>query len=363
MQVLPADSTGIAHALSILRSGGIVAHATETCYGFACDVQNPDAVKRLFVIKKRPLDQPVSALFSSIEQAKLYVEWNEKAEELAKKYLPGPLTLILPTHKDAPHVIFCVPNALPLDRLHPLPPTPSPLRGRGGEGKENIFRSYRPSAIRNARQLRQSQTHAEDVLWDALRRDQFLNLHFRRQHPVGKYVVDFFCDTAALGIELDGSIHDQAEQRERDADRTLYMKEAGIRIVRFKNSDVEKDLGKVLSDIEKALSSAPPLPAPQGLGEGAGGRGCRSLGIRISSHSVAQQLVKEFGSPLSTSSANLHSQPNPYSAEDILKQFAEEEFQPDLILDSGLLPKNLPSTVINCTHAKGDVLRSGNLKL
>lgn len=87
----------------------MIAHATETCYGFACDLTNPAAVERLFLIKKRSSKFPVSALFPSIEEAKRYVEWNEKAEELAAKHLPGPLTLILPMRMDAPQKIFPVP--------------------------------------------------------------------------------------------------------------------------------------------------------------------------------------------------------------------------------------------------------------
>lgn len=88
-----------------------MAHATETCYGFACDLSNPEAVAKLFAIKERASDQPVSALFPSIERAKKYVEWNDRAEGLAQSHLPGPLTLILPLRKDAPQV-FPTPYAL-----------------------------------------------------------------------------------------------------------------------------------------------------------------------------------------------------------------------------------------------------------
>lgn len=95
MQVLPADQC-LEKAVEVIRSGGIVAHATETCYGFACDLTNPQAVAQLFLLKNRPEGQSVSALFPSVEEAKKWVEWNEKAEELATQYLPGPLTIIFP---------------------------------------------------------------------------------------------------------------------------------------------------------------------------------------------------------------------------------------------------------------------------
>ena len=336
----------------------MVAHATETCYGLACDLSNPDAVMKLFKIKQRPLDQPVSALFASIEDAKKYVEWNDEAEVLALKHLPGPLTLILLMRDDVPrHLIVS----------NPLPPAPSPSASGAGRGgvKENLYRSYRPSTIVNARTLRKGQTSVEVILWEVLRGNQFHGLHFRRQHPVGKYVLDFFCDDASLGIELDGSIHNQEEQKKKDVDRTLYMKEAGIQIMRFKNSEVENDLTKVLSTIEKvALKSSPsPCPQPQRRAGGGGrGEGVRTLGIRISSHLIAIKLVQGFASPISTTSANIHGQPNPYSAEDIIKQFEGQEFQPDLILDSGMLPQNPPSTVIDLANRSQHVRRIGSVK-
>ncbi|MBI3336964.1 threonylcarbamoyl-AMP synthase [Candidatus Peregrinibacteria bacterium] len=176
----------IKKALRILQYGGVIAHATETCYGLACDMTNPTAVAKLFGIKHRPNDMPVSALFTSIEEAKKYVEWNALAEDLATTYLPGPLTLILPLKK----------NTI-------------------------IFSCLKSNAS--------------------------------------------------------------------------------------------------------------------------------SLGIRISSHPIARRLAKEFGKPLSTTSANLHGQPNPYCVDDIVPC--------DLILDSGNLPEVPPSKVVDCTGQEPKMLR------
>ncbi len=202
MLLVTASPQALEEALRILAAGGVVAHATETCYGLACDLTNPQAVTKLFAIKNRPQDQPVSGLFASIATAKKYVEWNTKAEELASKHLPGPLTLILSLRKDTQQ-IFPTP--------YPLPPTPS-------------------------------------------------------------------------------------------------------------------------------------------------------LGIRISSHPLAMELVRRFGKPLSTTSANVHGRPNPYSVQKIEQQFASANVQPDLILDSGTLPLTPPSTIINLssagqsrTHRQGDL--------
>lgn len=206
MRILPITDSAVAEALRILRNGGVVAHATETCYGLACDLTNAEAVAKLFQIKHRTESQPVSALFPSVEEAKKYVQWNTRAEELAEEHLPGPLTLILPLRTDAPMTLF------------PIPRSP------------------------------------------------------------------------------------------------------------------------------KSEARSP------------------SIGIRISSHPLAMRLVTTFGNPLSTTSANLHGKPNPYSAQDILAQFGDQLIQPDLIIDSGVLSPTPPSTVIDMTEATG-ILRKGSLKI
>lgn len=75
-----------------------------------------------------------------------------------------------------------------------------------------------------------------------------------------------------------------------------------------------------------------------------------SVGIRISSHPLAMELATRFGKPLSTTSANLHGKPSPYSAQEIKRQFQSSANQPDLILDSGELPPAPPSTIIDLTQ-------------
>lgn len=201
MNILPADQRGIEEAFKILTTGGVIAHATETCYGFACDLRNPAAVEKLFRIKKRPGSAPVSGLFSSVTEAKKYVSWNAEAEDLARNYLPGPLTVILTMRSDAPA------------RIYPEPPP-------------------------------------ED---------------------------------------------------------------------------------------------------------------CRTMGVRISSNPLAQSLAEKFGFPISTTSANLHGEPNPYDVAEILRQFGSAEFQPDLILDSGTLPKTPPSTVMDLSGSGQAIRRQGGV--
>lgn len=197
MNILPDNEEGLQKALEVLQAGGVVAHATETCYGLACDMSNAAAVEKVFAIKQRPSQQPISALCASIDQAKRYTDWNEKADELAKKHLPGPLTVILPLRGE----------------LYPCPdPNPNP-----------------------------------------------------------------------------------------------------------------------------------------------------TIGIRVSSHPIAQKLVDMFGSPISTTSANVHSMPNPYSVADMQTQFAEGTTVPDLLLDSGVLPQVPPSSVVDASKENVETYRQGDI--
>lgn len=89
-------------ALSALRSGRVIAHATETCYGFACDVFSQSALKRLYALKKMPRTKPVSILVRDLKSAKKYGVFNDAALLLAKKHWPGPLTIIVKRKKTLP---------------------------------------------------------------------------------------------------------------------------------------------------------------------------------------------------------------------------------------------------------------------
>ena len=112
----------------------------------------------------------------------------------------------------------------------------------------------------NARQLRRDQTLAETKLWLALRSHQLENIHFRRQHPIGNYIVDFCAPRAKLIIELDGSQH--LEQQEYDAERTEFLESKGYRVLRFWNSDVLNNMDGVMIKILDVLNPDPTLPSP-----------------------------------------------------------------------------------------------------
>jgi very-short-patch-repair endonuclease len=106
-----------------------------------------------------------------------------------------------------------------------------------------------------ARAMRKVPTEAEARLWQSLRGRQVGGLHFRRQHPVGPYIVDFFCVAVQLAIEIDGAIHDHRDQAAYDLNRTEALGQAGIRILRFTNADVLERLEWVLRQIHESAAA------------------------------------------------------------------------------------------------------------
>ena len=107
--------------------------------------------------------------------------------------------------------------------------------------------------VRNkARELRRNPTEAERLLWRHLRRRQLNGHRLRRQHPIGPYIVDFFCFEARLAIELDGGQHDQ--RTDYDAERTAFLEAEGVRVLRLWNNQVLGDIGAVQHVIMEALT-------------------------------------------------------------------------------------------------------------
>ncbi len=237
MEIFPVTDDSILQAAEIIKSGGVVAYATETCYGLACDMTNLDAVKKLFAIKNRPGDMPVSALFSSVDEAKKWVEWDEVAEELAEKYLPGPLTIVLG------------------------------MSGGAGMSGSSEAADGLPAQDENA------------------------------------------CQKFEVGNATSARVALRAYPRHQ-----LH-------------------------------------PTLSGKSE--------SVGLRISSHPIAQRLAELCDIPISTTSANLHGEPNPYSAEEVVRQLENQAEKPDLVLDSGELKKTESSTVVIIKDGRMDVVRQG----
>jgi len=102
-------------------------------------------------------------------------------------------------------------------------------------------------------ELRNSAPKAEQMLWRYLKNSNFLNLKFRRQHGIGRYVTDFYCPELRIAVEIDGSSHFNEDTEEYDKIRTEYFKENDINVVRFTNDDVYKNINSVLEELEKII--------------------------------------------------------------------------------------------------------------
>ena len=126
--------------------------------------------------------------------------------------------------------------------------------------------------VSRARRLRREMALPEVVLWQALRKGQLARLRFRRQHPIGPYILDFYCAPARLTIEVDGFAHDTAAQAEHDDRREVWLAAQGITVVRVLAADVLRveSLEGVLLAIEQAaapsVAQSAPFPPPRGGG-------------------------------------------------------------------------------------------------
>ena len=128
------------------------------------------------------------------------------------------------------------------------------------DGKREMRRrrGITPELQQAAWRLRSEMTPAEEVLWEALRDRRLNGLRFRRQHPVGQFVLDFYCSLHKLVLEIDGSVHDT--QSEQDAARTAHINAHGYRVIRFSNKEVLANLPDVLERIAAAVHLGPPSP-------------------------------------------------------------------------------------------------------
>ena len=120
---------------------------------------------------------------------------------------------------------------------------PQPVRGD----------TTRP-VVEQVRNLRREQTPAEVRLWSALRNRQLAGLKFRRQHPYGQFILDFFRVERQLAVEVDGGVHLNPEQAVHDAERSEFLAQRGVRVLRFTNEEIVQRLPDVLRKIVEATS-------------------------------------------------------------------------------------------------------------
>lgn len=112
-----------------------------------------------------------------------------------------------------------------------------------------MFLGAGPPIFENARRNRFRPTAAEDVLWNYLRGKPG-GCKFRRQHPLGQYIADFYCHALRLVVEIDGSVHDSPEAQVADANRQHWLESQGLTVIRFRNGQVLKTMDAVKASIE-----------------------------------------------------------------------------------------------------------------
>ena len=118
---------------------------------------------------------------------------------------------------------------------------------------DGMWKGAPSDSFSKAQFLRRNETKAEKLLWEKLRNNQLGGLKFRRQHPVNIYIADFYCHKFKLIIELDGDYHNQEEQKQKDEVRTEVLRLNDLKIIRFKNEEVERDINQVLTTIKNKI--------------------------------------------------------------------------------------------------------------
>jgi len=120
------------------------------------------------------------------------------------------------------------------------------------------------SMLEMAKELRKNMTPAEKMLWRFLRGRQLCGLKFYRQVPIDRFIVDFYCSSKNLIIEVDGSVHDNEEQRSWDGEREIFLQRKRLRILRFRNNQVLREIDMVLKSIANSCGKnyVSPLSAP-----------------------------------------------------------------------------------------------------
>ena len=118
---------------------------------------------------------------------------------------------------------------------------------------------YNPKLKALAAHLRSQGTKSEIILWNQLKGSQVNGFRFIRQKPIGDYIVDFYCKEVGLVIELDGLSHQSNEVMDLDERKQSYLESIGLKVIRFEDEDVIRDLPNVMRVIEYTALSLKPL--------------------------------------------------------------------------------------------------------
>ena len=125
-----------------------------------------------------------------------------------------------------------------------------------------------PKLLNRAREMRREDTRAEKLAWILLRDRRMYGLKFRRQVPIENYIVDFYCDELQLIVELDGIVHDDPQQMNKDERRAIRLQQLGFKILRVANGMVIHAPDEFAEQIRRYLPSPGPSGHPLPEGEG-----------------------------------------------------------------------------------------------
>ncbi|HEV2851231.1 MAG TPA: DUF559 domain-containing protein [Thermoanaerobaculia bacterium] len=117
-----------------------------------------------------------------------------------------------------------------------------------------MMKTKNPLLQAAARELRKEQTAAEEALWNLLRDRRLLRIKFRRQVPIGSFIVDFYCHRERLVVELDGPIHQEPLQAAHDENRDFYLRSIGLTVLRFTNDRIFQEPQAVLAEIHETIN-------------------------------------------------------------------------------------------------------------
>ncbi|SNR75792.1 Very-short-patch-repair endonuclease [Lutibacter agarilyticus] len=118
---------------------------------------------------------------------------------------------------------------------------------------DSMWKGANSGTFKKAQILREDMTNSETLLWNKLKDKRLLGCKIRRQHPIGIYIVDFYIHKYNLVIEVDGEYHDKQEQIIKDKERTNFLEFNGLKVIRFKNKEVENDILSVINQIRNEI--------------------------------------------------------------------------------------------------------------
>jgi very-short-patch-repair endonuclease len=112
-----------------------------------------------------------------------------------------------------------------------------------------MYFDAKPDIFKLAKELRKMETEVEKLLWNRLNNNQVLGLQFRRQHPINRFIADFYCHKIKLIIEVDGGIHELPEYQAHDIGRSDILNDFGITVIRLTNEQVNADIDSTVEQI------------------------------------------------------------------------------------------------------------------